>query len=69
MSTCTPTDTGRMAFRLNDVVAATGLSRRYLERLLAAGEMPAPDVRIRRTSLWHRETIDRWLRGQSQQGA
>ena len=68
MSTYETATASQIAYRLNDIARLTGLSRRYLERMLAAGEMPKPNLRLRRTSLWHHETVDRWLRGQSQQG-
>jgi predicted DNA-binding transcriptional regulator AlpA len=36
-------------------------SVRNLNRLLAKGDLPKPDVRLGRKSLWRPRTIERWL--------
>jgi predicted DNA-binding transcriptional regulator AlpA len=59
----TTTETPRLPYRWSDLVKITGLSRRFLERALSAGELPKPDRSIRRTHLWHHDTINRWLAG------
>jgi predicted DNA-binding transcriptional regulator AlpA len=53
----------RLAFRLRDIVTATGLSRRTLERERSAGRFPPPDRLVGRAPLWRRETLEAWLRG------
>src|SRR5262249_43679749 len=54
----------RLAYRLEDIVKATGLPRRTLERERAAGRFPGPDRIVgRRVPLWRAETVERWLKG------
>jgi excisionase family DNA binding protein len=44
-----------------DVAEFLSISRRTLERMLSAGEFPAPDKRIGRMSRWRPETVDNWI--------
>jgi len=53
----------RLAYRLNDLVALLGVSRRLLERERSAGRLPKPDRTIGRVLLWRPETIREWLGG------
>jgi hypothetical protein len=55
----------RLAYRLSELVAALGVSRRLLEQERAAGRLPKPDLRIGRVSLWKVETIRSWLDSQA----
>jgi predicted DNA-binding transcriptional regulator AlpA len=55
----------RLAYRLNDLVKALGVSRRTIERLRSAGRFPRPDQTIGRMPLWRKETIDQWLVSQN----
>ncbi len=58
-----PPPVERLAYRFGDVVRATGLSRRTLERERAAGRFPPPDRVIGRMPIWRVSTIRRWLAG------
>lgn len=51
----------RLTYRLDDLAAALGVSRRTLERERSAGRLPRPDLRIGRAPLWRVETIREWL--------
>ena len=53
--------TGRLTYRLDEVAAALGVSRRLVERERAVGRFPRPDVRIGKVPLWTRETLVRWI--------
>jgi hypothetical protein len=55
----------KLTWDLNDISDLTGLSRRLLERLLAAGKMPPADLRFGRCRrrLWRPSTIRGWLDG------
>jgi hypothetical protein len=53
----------KLLWSLADLVLLLGLSRRMLERLLAAGEMPRADFVKCRRKLWTQATIFRWLEG------
>ncbi len=53
--------TGRLTYRLDEVAADLGVSRRLIERERAAGRFPQPDVRIGKVPLWTRETLVRWV--------
>jgi predicted DNA-binding transcriptional regulator AlpA len=53
----------RIAWRMADLTALTGLSRRMIERERSAGRFPAPDRFVGRCPLWRPETVDAWLRG------
>lgn len=51
----------RLAYRLSELAAALGVSRRILERERAAGRLPRPDLHIGRVPLWRVETAREWL--------
>jgi hypothetical protein len=51
----------RLTYRLDEVAASLGVSRRALERERAAGRFPAPDVQIGKMPLWRRETLVGWI--------
>jgi hypothetical protein len=51
----------RLAYRLSELAAALGVSKRLLEQARAAGRMPKEDLRIGRVSLWKTETVRDWL--------
>jgi hypothetical protein len=51
----------RLAYRLDEVAASLGVSRRAIERERAAGRFPAPDVQIGKMPLWRRETLVGWI--------
>jgi len=57
----TRSQTQRLALRLDEVAQAIGVSRRALERLLAAGRFPRPDAHAGKCPLWTRPTLERWL--------
>ncbi|MFO0957428.1 MAG: helix-turn-helix domain-containing protein [Isosphaeraceae bacterium] len=57
----TPVD--RLAYRLDELANALGISRRTLERERSAGRLPRPDLQIGRMPLWRPETIRRWIEG------
>ena len=52
---------GRLTYRLDEVAADLGVSRRLIERERAAGRFPRPDIRIGKVPLWTRETLVRWI--------
>ena len=51
----------RLAYRLDELAALLGVSRRSIERARARGAFPRPDVRLGRVVLWRPETIQRWV--------
>jgi hypothetical protein len=51
----------RLTWRLSEIAAALGVSKRLLEQARAAGRLPRADLRIGRVSLWKIETIRDWL--------
>jgi predicted DNA-binding transcriptional regulator AlpA len=51
----------RLAFRLDEVADALGMSRRAIERERSAGRFPASDLHIGKAPLWRPETIHDWL--------
>jgi len=53
----------RLAYRLDEVAKALGVSRRLIERERSAGRFPRPDLTIGRAPLWTRETLARWIAG------
>jgi predicted DNA-binding transcriptional regulator AlpA len=53
----------RMAYRLDEVAAALGMSRRTIERERSAGRFPPPDLKIGKAPLWRPETIRAWIEG------
>jgi excisionase family DNA binding protein len=51
----------RLAFSITEVATALGIGRRTLERLIASGKFPKPDLRIGRMPRWKRETVRAWI--------
>ncbi len=51
----------RLTYRLDEVAALLGVSRRTIERERSAGRFPKPDLHIGRAPLWKRETLVRWI--------
>ena len=43
------------------VASALSVNRRTVERMLSAGKLPGPDLRIGRMPRWKAETIRRWI--------
>ena len=52
-----------LAWRLDAIAKALGISRRTLERERSAGRFPPPDLHIGKMPLWRPETIRRWVEG------
>jgi predicted DNA-binding transcriptional regulator AlpA len=50
-----------LAFRLDELAAALGVSRRAIERERSAGRFPRPDLTIGKMPLWRIETIRSFL--------
>jgi predicted DNA-binding transcriptional regulator AlpA len=48
---------------LDGLARALTISRRTAERLLSAGRLPRPDLRLGRMPRWRPETIRRWIEG------
>jgi hypothetical protein len=55
----------RLAYRLGEVARLLGISKRRLQQALAAGEVPANDIRLGRIKLWSRDLLLRWIAGSS----
>jgi predicted DNA-binding transcriptional regulator AlpA len=53
----------RLAYRLDELADALGVSRRTIERERSAGRFPKPDRVIGKMPLWSAATIDAYLRG------
>jgi hypothetical protein len=53
----------RLLWSLNDISAATGMSRPTLERMRARGALPFADVKCRRRLYWKPATITAWIDG------
>lgn len=53
----------KLTWDLHDISLLTGLSRRLLERELAAGRMPKCDLRVGRRCLWRPASIRAWIEG------
>jgi hypothetical protein len=51
----------QLGWSLDNIAVLTTFSRRLLERELAAGRMPRPDIRIGRRCLWKPASILAWL--------
>jgi predicted DNA-binding transcriptional regulator AlpA len=51
----------RLTYRLDEVAAALGVSRRTIEREWSAGRFPKPDLMIGKAPLWSPETLTRWV--------
>src|SRR5262249_2866771 len=52
-----------LAYRLDELADALGVSRRAIERERSAGRVPPPDLHIGKMPLWRVETIRHWLEG------
>ncbi len=50
-----------LAYRIDEVAASLGVSRRAIERERSAGRFPAPDVRVGKMPLWKPETVRAWM--------
>ena len=55
----------RLLWRTEDIVVATNLPRRTIERLRSRGEFPKPDKVCGRICLWRPETIKAWSEGRA----
>jgi hypothetical protein len=51
----------RLAYRLDELAAALGMSRRALDRERAADRLPRPDLYVGRMLLFRPETIQSWI--------
>jgi hypothetical protein len=45
----------------DDLVALTGMSKRWMQREISAGRMPAPDLRMGRCAGYRPSTITKYL--------
>jgi predicted DNA-binding transcriptional regulator AlpA len=50
-----------LAYRLDELADALGVSRRTLERERSAGRFPKPDRKVGKMPLWSPETIREWI--------
>lgn len=50
----------RLVYWKADLCAMLGVKLRTLERMISAGEIPAPDRRLRGRPCWLRATIEAW---------
>lgn len=48
---------------IDDLARVLNCGRRTAERLLSAGKLPRPDLRIGRMPRWRPESIRRWIEG------
>jgi predicted DNA-binding transcriptional regulator AlpA len=53
----------RLAYRINELSTALGLSRRAIERARVAARFPKADIQVGRCPLWRVETVKAWLEG------
>jgi predicted DNA-binding transcriptional regulator AlpA len=51
----------RLAYRLDEVADALGMSRRAIERERSAGRFPMADLHVGKAPLWRVETVRDWL--------
>jgi predicted DNA-binding transcriptional regulator AlpA len=51
----------------DDLIALTGMSKRWMQREISAGRMPAPDLRMGRCAGWRPSTVTAWLDTLAQQ--
>lgn len=51
----------RLLFWKRDLCAMLGVKLRTLERMISAGEVPAPDRRLRSRPAWLATTIHEWI--------
>ena len=56
-------DVQRLAYRLEELAAALGVSRRSIELARSAGRFPKPDRVIGKMPIWRVETIRSWIGG------
>jgi hypothetical protein len=55
------TSVERLTFRIDELAAALGVSRRILERERSAGRLLKPDLHIGRIPLWRIDSVRDWL--------
>jgi predicted DNA-binding transcriptional regulator AlpA len=63
MATLTKEPPERVAYRIAEISAMTGINRRTLDRMKQSGKMPKPDLDLGKIALWKRTTIEKWLSG------
>lgn len=51
----------RIAYRIDEVADALGVSRRTIERERSAGRFPQPARYIGKVPLWSREALELWI--------
>jgi hypothetical protein len=51
----------RLTYRIDELAAALGVSRRIIERERSAGRLLKPDLRIGRIPLWRVDSVREWL--------
>jgi predicted DNA-binding transcriptional regulator AlpA len=51
----------KLRWTWDDVELLTGMSRRWMQREIAAGRMPAPDLRLGRSAGYFPRTITAWM--------
>jgi predicted DNA-binding transcriptional regulator AlpA len=52
----------RLAYRLDEVAATLGVSRRVIERERSAGRFPRPDLTVGKMPLWTVETVRAYVK-------
>jgi len=58
----------RLTLRADEVAASLGISRRSLQRELAAGRFPRADLHVGKMPLWRPATVTTWLDSLAQRG-
>ena len=61
MSAMQISDDQRLTYRLDELAARLGISRRTIERERSAGRFPKADLKIGRMPLWKPKTIAQWI--------
>ena len=56
----------KLRWTWDDIEALTGMSKRWMQREISAGRMPAPDLRMGRCAGWRPATITAWLDAMAQ---
>jgi predicted DNA-binding transcriptional regulator AlpA len=51
----------RLTYRIDELAAALGISRRTLERERSAGRFPKPDLAMGKMPLWRVDSVRDWL--------
>lgn len=51
----------QLLLKIDDVARSLSISRRTLERMIAASGFPSADKRIGRMPRWRPETVDAWI--------